>query len=89
MTIKDDDVTCERKGFIPYRLFAVINDENDINNNVCGCGINPPYQVYVVDSGLNECKSEQECAKLCYYVYKSTFNLTREASTKLCEVEIY
>ena len=92
MTIKDDDVTCERKGFILYGQHAVISDDNDDDTNVCSCGSHSPYQVEVVDSGLSECKSDQECKKckkLCSFVYKSTYNLTTLAFMKLCEVEIY
>ena len=89
MTIKGDDVTCERKGFTLYGHHAVISVDNDDDTNVCGCGSNSPYQVEVVDSGLNECKSEQACAKLCYYLYKSTYNLSVETFMKLCEVKIY
>ena len=89
MTIKDNDVTCERKGFLLYGQHAVISDDND--NNACGCRDKSDFsllQVEVVDSGLNECKSKQECKKLCQYVYKRTYNLNTETSTKLCEVEI-
>ena len=89
MTIKDDDVRCERKGFTLYGHHAVISDDNDDDTNVCGCGARSPYQVEVVDSGLNECKLEQACAKLCHYLYKNTYNLTNEASWRLCETEIY
>ena len=89
MTIRDDDVTCERKGFILYGHHAVISDDNDDDTNVCGCGTYSPYQVEVVDSGLNKCKSEQACAKLCHYLYKSTYNVNNEASWRLCETEIY
>ena len=90
MTIRDDDVTCERKGFILYRQNAVIGDDNDDDNNVCGCGSPPPYQVEVVDSVLNECKSKQECAKLCSFVFANTYNINTEASLlSLCEIEIY
>ena len=89
MTIKDDDVTCERKGFSLYGQHTVISDDSDDDTNVCGCGAHSPYQVEVVDSGLNECKSDQECKKLCSFVYKSRYNLSVETFMKLCEVEIY
>ena len=85
MTIKDDDVICERKGFILYGQHDV--DDND-DDNVCRSGTPSPYHVEVVDSGLNECKSEQQCAKLCWYV-QSSYNLTTDASLRLCEIEIY
>ena len=89
MTIKDDDVTCERKGFTLYGQHSVTSDDNDDDTNACGCGTYSPYQVEVVDSGLNECKSDQECKKLCSYVYKSTYNLPAEDFMNLCEIEIY
>ena len=89
MTIKDDDVTCERKGFTLYGKHPVMSDDNDDDNNACGCGAHLPYQVEVLDSGFNECKFDQECQKLCSFVYKSAYNLTAEAFMKLCEVEDY
>ena len=89
MTIKDDDVKCERKGFILYGQHSVTSDDNDDDTNVCVCGAHSPYQVEVEDSGLNECKSDQECKKLCSFVYNSVYNLTTRAFMKLCEVEIY
>ena len=94
MMIKGDDVPCEQKGFLVYGQHAVINDDNDTDNNVCGCGNRSNYsllQVEAVDSesGLNECKVTQQCKKLCQYIYRRTYNLTTVATTKLCEVEIY
>ena len=76
--------------YVNVKDSSCTDNMGDDDNNVCGgkSGYSP-LQVEVVDSGLNECKSEQDCKSVCHYVYKSMHNLTTKASMALCEVEIY
>ena len=66
ITIKDETVDCQRKGFVLYGQQAVLDG---MMQNTCSCGepsFSPLYNLESGDSGLSECMRDQSCQKLCY-----------------------
>ena len=83
----DPGTTCEKKGFLRYRLGTVQNAQGN-DNYMMKKGFSY-WNVYAEDSnnGFTECVLEQQCNELCYYLYRHRYNITQGIQWKLCEVQ--
>ena len=87
LDVRDDRLTCERKGFILYGQPVVPDDlvENQQVLQRNGTWFSN-IQAESSGSGFSECMFEQNCEKLCYFAYRHVCDGNRVGSWMFCEV---
>ena len=87
LDVRDDSLTCERKGFILYGQPVVPDDlvENQSVPERNGTWFSN-IQAESFGSEFSECMFEQNCEKLCYYAYRHMYDGNRGDSWMFCEV---
>ena len=78
MTIKDEDIQCQQKGYILHAQHEALNDDED--DNSCDC----QDSMY-----LKQCMADQSCGELCYSVYKYVESITVNVDWQYCEIEFF